>query len=152
MSLDSVSILAAAQGHAQALGIFERVLLHEPDDAPGNGVTCAFWAGPGSPIPERSGLAKTSWRLELTGRLYLDALHEPRDDIETLLLGVLDTLVADYSGAFTLGGLVEQVDLLGAYGDPLSFKPGWGMHNHKLYRLITITLPLIVDDLYTQGA
>lgn len=152
MSLDTASILGAVQGHAQALGIFERVLLHEPEDAPGNGVTAAFWAGPGSPIPQLSGLAKTSWRLEVHGRLYLDALHEPQDDIDTLLLTALDTLVADYSGDFELGGLVQSVDLLGAYGDPLSWTPGYGTHNHKLYRLITITLPLIVVDLYTQGA
>jgi hypothetical protein len=152
MSLDTVSILGAVQGHAQALGIFERVLLHEPEDAPGNGITCAFWAGPGAPVSQRSGLAKTSWRIEVNGRLYLDATHEPNDDIDLLLLGALDTLVADYSGDFELGGLVALVDLLGAYGDPLSWTPGYGTHNHKLYRLITIKLPLIVDDLYTQGA
>jgi hypothetical protein len=112
MSLDTVSLLAAVQSHAQSLGLFEQVLLHEPENAPDNGLIAACW------------------------------LNE----------GANDALVANYSSGFTLAGLVEEVDLLGSYGAPLSWKLQYATHNHKLYRIATIALPLVVADVYPQGA
>lgn len=150
MSLDTVSLLAAVQSHAQSLGIFEDVLIHEPENAPDNGLVAACWLEDGRPLPDLSGMVSTSWRLGVSMRLYLNLLHEPQEGNESLIAGACDALIGAYTGDFELGGLVEQVDVFGAYGEPLAWKLGYATHNHKFYRIATITLPLIVCDLYDQ--
>jgi hypothetical protein len=152
MSLDTVSLLAAVQSHAQSLGLFEQVLLHEPENAPDNGLIAACWLNDGTPIPQLSGMISTSWRVQVTVRIYLNLLTAPQDGNEALIAGANDALVANYSSGFTLAGLLEEVDLLGSYGAPLSWKLQYATHNHKLYRIATIALPLVVADVYPQGA
>lgn len=151
MSLNTVALLAAVQSHAQSLGLFEQVLLHEPENAPDNGLCAACVLSDGAPVPGQSGLVSTSWRLQVSVRIYLNLLHEPQDGNEVLIAGAVDALISDYTAAFTLGGLVEEVDVMGAYGAPLAWKFEYATHNHKLYRIATITLPMIVTDVYTQG-
>ena len=41
---------------------------------------------------------------------------------------------------------------MGAYGDPLAWKLQYATHNHKLYRIATIALPLVICDVYGQVA
>ncbi|MCI0687227.1 MAG: hypothetical protein L0Y54_08330 [Sporichthyaceae bacterium] len=152
MALGMSGIHAAVASHAAALGVFERVLKHEPKSAPGNGLTAAFWADSIRPVPARSGLASTAVRLELTGRIYLNMLADPQDDIDTRLLVAADALMAAYSGDFELGGQVANVDLLGAHGDPLSADAGYLEQDGKFFRIMTIILPLVINDLWGQAA
>lgn len=152
MSLGAAGILAAVVSHAKATGKFERVIGHEPKSAPGNGLTCAAWAQPITPVSEASGLAATTVRLELAVRTYLNMLADPQDDIDIRSLEAVDALMAAYSGDFELGGQVRSVDLLGAHGEPLAVTPGYIELDSKLFRAFTITLPLIVNDLWTQAA
>jgi len=42
--------------------------------------------------------------------------------------------------------------LLGAFGDPLKFEPGWLDPNGSPYRVGELTLPLILNDVFPQGA
>jgi len=147
--LGAAGILAAVKSHALATGLFEQVLGHEPKSAPGNGLTAAVWVQSLRPVAS-SGLASTSARLQLSLRVYTNMLQEPQDDIDTRILGAVDVLMAAYSADFTLGGLVRDVDLLGADGDPLSADAGYLEQDGKLYRVIVISLPLVVNDLYGQ--
>ena len=148
MSLGTAGILAAVISHAKKLGKAERVLTHEPKSAPGKGISIAVWVQNLRPVV--SGLDSTTARLELSVRVYTNMLADPQDAIDTALLDVVDTLMGAYSGAFTLGGLVRQVDLLGEHGDPLSADAGYLEQDSKMYRVMVISLPLIVNDVWSQ--
>lgn len=151
MALGASGILAAVESHALASGRFDRVNRHEPKSAPGNGLSAAIWVQSLRPVATASGLASTSARLELSERVYVGMLAEPQDDIDTRILEAIDTLMAAYSGDFDLGGLVRNVDLLGEHGDPLSADAGYLEQDKKLYRVMVITLPLIINDLWGQA-
>jgi len=151
VSLDTKAILAAVISHAKASGRFERTLTHEPKSAPGNGLSIAVWVQNLRPVAGASGLASTTVRLELSVRAYTNMLADPQDDIDTRLLDAVDALMAAYSGDFDLGGLIRNVDLLGEHGDPLSADAGYLEQDKKLYRVMVITLPLIINDLWGQA-
>lgn len=153
MALDITGLLDAAVSHALASGRFEQVNGHEPKSAPTTGgLTAAVWAQDVSPLRGASGLASTTVRLELAVRLYSSLTQEPADAIDPELIAALDDLMATYSADFTFGGLVKQVDLLGAHGTPLRAQAGYLRQDSTEYRVMTITLPLIVSDLWDQEA
>lgn len=149
--MDSLAILNVIQSHALASGLFERVNGHEPDSAPGSGLTAAVWAQNIAPV-RSSGLAATSGRLTFFVRLYSNVQQEPADAIDPALLAAVDTLLAAYSGDFELGGNVREVDLLGETGTALSAQAGYLEMDGATYRIMDITLPLIINDLWQQVA
>lgn len=151
MALGIAGITASVQSHAQELGLFEVVTLHEPKSKPDNGLTCAIWADRIVPEGLASGLNTTSAIVVMSVRLYTPMLQQPYDEIDTDMLHAVDALLAAYSGAFTLEGQVRDVDLLGMYGTSLSAQAGYIEQDRKLFRCMTITLPLIVNDLYPQA-
>ncbi|NUR03067.1 MAG: hypothetical protein HOY79_43130 [Streptomyces sp.] len=152
MALNISTILDAVQAHALASGYFDSVNGHEPQSPPTSGVTCAVWVEQIGPARGTSGLNSTTSRLALYVRLYTSMAQQPADAIDPNLMTALDALMAAYSGDFTLGGLAREVDLLGAYGDPLSARAGYLAEGGAEYRVMTITLPLIVNDLWEQVA
>lgn len=152
MTLGLLDIRDAALSHAQASGWFDRVLGHEPKNPPGDGLTLAVWVAAFAPLPARSGLNTTSARVELSARVYMPMLHEPQDEIDPTLLSAVDQLVADYSGDFTLGGLVSYVDLLGAHGEPLGGRMGYLEHSGQVFRVFGLTVPLVINNLWSQAA
>lgn len=151
--MNIAEILDALVSHAAALGHFERVNQHEPKakNPAGQGMTAAVWLQSLAPI-RSSGLAATSGRLEFTLRVYTSMLAEPQDAIDPRVLAAVDALLAAYSGDFDLGGTVRNVDLLGAHGTPLSARAGYLDQGGRLYRVMDVALPLIVNDLWNQEA
>jgi hypothetical protein len=154
MSISIDSILDGIISHALASGWFERVNVRtgEPKNAPGSGLTVAVWSQNIDPVPRLSGLNSTTARVELTERIYSNMLQEPPDMIDPNVIKATDVLMTAYSGDFTLGGTVMEVDLLGAYGTPLRGQSGYVTIGSTMYRCMDITLPLIVSDLWTQAA
>jgi len=150
MSLNTKAIIQAAESHAAALGHFERVNRHEPKNAPGNGLTAAIWVQRVAPLARASGLAATSALLTLNVRIYTSMLAEPQDDIDPAAVDAVDALMNAYNGDFTLGGLVRNVDLLGQYSSGLDAQAGYLEQDRKLFRVMTIALPLVVNDVWTQ--
>jgi hypothetical protein len=150
MALGTAAILDAVISHAKAAGRFERALTHEPKSAPGNGLTVAVWVQNLRPTTS-SGLASTSARLQISVRVYTNMLADPQDKIDARLLDAVDALMAAYTGDFELGGLIRNVDLLGEHGDPLSADAGYLEQDSKLYRVMVISLPLIINDLWSQA-
>lgn len=149
--MDAAGILAAVRSHAAASGLFDRVAGHEPKNAPGNGLSSASWVQSLAPLPQASGLNITTGYLVLRERLYNPMLQEPQDDIDPNLLAATDTMMGLYSNDFTLGGLVRNVDLLGAHGIPLRADAGYLEQAGKMFRAYDITLPLVCNDLWTQS-
>jgi len=151
MALDAAGIVDAVISHALASGLFETVSGHEPKKAPGTGITAAVWLQSISPVPTGSGLTSTTGRVELRVRIYQNMLSEPQDDIDPAITAAVDALMTAYSGDFTFGGRVRNVDLLGQAGAPLGGQAGYLPQDGKLYRVFDITLPVVVSDLWTQA-
>ncbi|BCM70859.1 hypothetical protein EASAB2608_06193 [Streptomyces sp. EAS-AB2608] len=151
MTLDLTTYRAHALSHAQGLGLFEQVLGHEPVSAPGSGLTYALWVKGIRPIPARSGLDAVTARLELTGRVFLPADTQPEDDVDVAVTGAVDGLMAAYSSDFQLGGTVANVDLLGAHGPGLGADFGYARFDSTTYRVATLTVPLIINDAWTEA-
>lgn len=149
--LDIDDILDAVQSHAAGLGYFQRVGTHEPKSPPGNGLTCAIWVQDIEPLQQQSGLASTTILLTLNLRLYTSMLTKPEDLIDPALMKAVSALMAAYSRNFTLSGLVRNVDLLGITGKRLGARAGYLNQDGKTFRVFTVTLPLIVDDLWEQA-
>ncbi|MFF0140475.1 hypothetical protein ACFYRN_28925 [Streptomyces sp. NPDC005227] len=151
VTLDLTAYRSAVTSHAQSLGLFGQVLDYEPVSAPGSGLTLAMWVARISPIPARSGLASVSARLELTGRILMPADTEPQGDIDLQVVAAVDGLLREYAGDFELGGLVAAVDLLGMHGAALAAQFGYTRFDSTTYRVATLTVPLIINDAWTEA-
>ena len=150
MSLNTAGLFSALSSHAQTLGIFERVNEHESMNAPATGLTCEFWFVRLAPFPAGSGLSSTSGLVVFTARVYRTQ-PLPVGAEDTTVMAAADALMAAYSGDFQLGGLVRNVDLLGQSGLQLAAQAGWLPIDGVKYRTVDITIPLIVNDLWTQA-
>src|SRR5258708_20151603 len=106
----------------------------------------------GAAGPKAWGLANTTGRVESHGRVLSILPQEPRDVTAPQILTAVTTLIGEYSGHFTLGGTVRDVDLLGAHGEPLKAQSGYLDIDRRLYRVMVITLPIIINDLWVQNA
>ena len=156
MSFDGVAVsdlLNALVTHAMTLGYFESVNTHEPKSAPGNGLQCSIWVDTIDPVPS-SGLASTSGRLVFHVRIYSNMLQEPQDDIDPNILTAVCALLEDYSGQFELGGAggTRNVDLLGTHGQALSAQAGYLQMDNRIYRVMVIAMPVLINDLWDQVA
>jgi hypothetical protein len=153
MALNTSTLVNAIASHAAATGLFDAVNGHEPKNAPGGQMTCAIWVQDIVPV-NSSGLNSTSVRITFNVRLYLPSLNtspEQADMIDPQMMDAADTLIADYVGNFTLSGLIRQVDVRGADGNPLSAQSGYITQDGTVYRVLTIFLPLIINDLWTES-
>ena len=152
MALDILGILDKATSHASASGYFEFVNGHEPVNAPSTGgLTAAVWVDRVTPV-RSSGLVSTSALLILKNRLFTVAQREPIDAIDPEMVAAADALCATYVGDFTLGGLVRQVDVRGIHGQPLEVRAGYIQQDGTRYRVMDITVPCIVNDLWEEVA
>lgn len=147
-----IAIVDEVRDHAARSGYFDRVNGHEPKNAPGHRITCAVWVDTIQPIPEASGLAASSGRILLNARVYQNFRSDPPDAIDPAVLAAVNALCTAYSADFTLGGKIRDVDLLGQYGVPLGAQAGYVDMDKVIYRVMTITLPLIINDLWEQVA
>jgi len=152
VSLDLLTYRGVHMSQAQALGLFEQVLGHEPVSAPGSGLIYATWVTRIAPIPAGSGVTAGTARLELTGRVFMPADTEPPDGVDIAVTGAVDALMAALFEDFTLGGTVRNVDLLGAHGAPLGAQFGFTRFDSTTYRVATLTVPLIVNDVWNEVA
>lgn len=152
MTINYRSLVDAVSSAAMASGYFDAVQGHEPKSAPGNGLTFAVFLSALAPVAPASGLASTSARVELTGRIYKPFKSEPEDLIDPNVAEAADALLTALSGDYDLGGSARNVDLLGAHGSPLGARAGYQRIDSTVYRVLDITIPIIVNDAWAQGA
>lgn len=155
MSFDQTAVLAlfdAVVSKLLTLNIFQSVNQHEPKNAPGAGTRAAVWVDAIRPEARASGQAATSGVVLFNVRLYSNFLQMPLDGIDPDLLTATTTVLSAFSSSFTLGGTVRDIDLLGMYGQPMGAQAGYLTQDNKVYRIMTITLPIVIDDLWTMGA
>lgn len=149
---DFAAIMSQVRAHAQTTGLFDRVNSHEPKNPPGRGISIAYYVDHIEPQGERSGLASTSAVMVIIGTIYQTMTLEPADNIDLVVLRAVDALFAAYSGDFDLGGTIECVDLLGQSGYKLRVDAGYQEIGDKKYRVMDVTLPLLINDMWSQAA
>lgn len=152
MSIGIAAILDAVASHARATGFFSEVLTHEPKSAPQSGTCCVFLAKI-VPYRERSGLASVSALVLFTVRLYANFLQEPQDNVDRDLVIAGDALISSYATDIDLGDENREVDLLGMASGGVGVAGDMGYINHdsKIFRVLDISLPVIVNDVWTEA-
>ncbi len=55
------------------------------------------------------------------------------------------------TGDLRLDATVRMIDLLGAHGDGLEAIAGYTKIQDQVYRVMELTIPLIVNDIWTQS-
>lgn len=140
--------------HAMTLGKFETVNTHEPKSSPQQGIALAVWVQSIEPI-RSSGLAAVSGRIVLQIRAYTSMLQQPYDAIDPSMVKAVNQLLSAYSGDFDLnpgsGATVRAIDIFGMEGIPMSSQSGYVEIDKRVYRVITVTLPIIINDLWTEA-
>ncbi len=142
--------------HLQSLGIFDIVFRCEPKSAPGNGLTVAVYTGDSQSqgvtlVQSFSGLNTVVKRVVFSIRIHMPMLHEPIDDIEPDILGATELVIDSLSGDLDLGSDVTSIDLFGAYGTGMTGRPGYITIDSKIYRVMTLVIPVILESEATQG-
>lgn len=151
MTFDPQAVFDTIQNHALTSGWFERVGTHEPKNAPGTGLTCAIWSDHIG-LVQSSGLDQSSVRVIFKVRVYSNMIQEPQDGIDPNVVAATCGLFAAYNTDFELGGEARHIDLLGSEGDPLYAEAGYLEVAGRMYRVMTISLPVIFNDAWGQSA
>jgi hypothetical protein len=144
---DAVNALySALQSHALSLGIFRRVNQHEPENAPGEGLSCSIILGPIAANGQFSGLGSVSGTITFLVMVWNSMMQKPLDGVDPAILTAVSTLLNEYSGNFTLGGTVRDIDLLNLRADPVYVE-----QEGKQFRVEQINLPIVINDLWVMS-
>jgi hypothetical protein len=139
------ALFTAIQSYAQELGIFDGgVNLHEPWNAPGNRLSCSINLGTIRPVMS-SGLAAVSGQVVLVIRVWSSALQKPLDSIDPEVLAAACSLMGALAGGFTLGGTVRDVELMA-----MSAQPAYVDFEGKPFRIVEITCPIVINDMFAE--
>lgn len=137
----------------QQVGRVEYVSSHEPKNAPPAGIYAAIWVDRIRPI-RRSGLAATSGALCLRIRIYLPFQQQPYDLIDPDIITTVSELMGAFTGYFDFNSAdnIRGVDILGGEGsgEMLDAQAGYLEIDKKIFRVMTIRLPIIINDMWTQ--
>jgi hypothetical protein len=82
--------------------------------------------------------------------IYANMLAEPYEETDGKLIRALDALMTAYNGDFTLGGTIRNVDVFGQVTQGLRVTAEYFKPDDVLFRVLTISLPLIVNDVWEQ--
>lgn len=153
MAIFSQELIDRLASHAMASGHFDRVNQHEPKNKPGRGLTCAMWIDRIEPARGRSGLNATTARVVFNVRVYSNMIQEPQDMIDPQIMDAMDALFTAYTGDFDLGDDDRFIDVLGmTQGHPMYAQSGYINIDNFVYRVLTMTVPIIVNDAWPQVA
>lgn len=148
MSVDTKAIMSKLATIGQKSGLFVKVSKYEPRGQPGSKVTLSLISGPMAPI-KSSGLNNASLRWQIDGRVYMPMNYEPAEDLDVILTAAAAKYLEALCGEFTLGGLIRCIDVFGSDGPGLSATPGYIQQGEKLYRVITLEIPLLINQQWT---
>ena len=153
-NLNEAAVLAVFDkivSYAQASGRFDQVNQHEPKNGPGVGLICSIWVQSLRPTVN-SGIAATSGVLQMNLRLYMNFRSEPFDQIDYSILTSALWLMAAFTGDFDFGNVanIRNIDVLGIEGTAMSANAGYVEIDKTVYRVMTVALPIILNDIFIQ--
>lgn len=147
---DYRDLFNAVKSLPMRLAVFDHVGTHEPENAPGKGINCSITLGPIAPAS--SGLAATSLKITFLVRVYSSLEQRPLDPVDPELLVATAALIGAYSTSFTLGdftnpGAVRDISLLA-----VTAAPRYLIQDGKEFRVMEVTVPIEINDAFTQEA
>lgn len=150
MAVNYTGIVNSFITYAELTGLFDSVNGHEPKSSPQNGLTAAVWMDSIQPLGAVSGLAQASGLLVIHHRMYVNMLKEPQDAIDPQLMDATDLLLTAYCGDFDVSSQVRNIDIFGAHSAGLNARAGYVTIDNKMFRAMTITIPMIINDLWVE--
>lgn len=138
----------------QRTGYFDRVNTHETKRKPGHGITAAVWFDRLYGVGDISGLGATTGLAIFMGRIYKNILSEPQDMTDPTMMQAGASVMREFHGNYDFGlhPRVRNVDLLGETGVQLLMVGAYLEQAKTMYRVYDITIPVIVNDVFTQSA
>lgn len=154
MAIDTQSYMDALTSHALSTGYFDSVNAVDIGSTPPNtGMVAVLWPRRIRALPAGSGLNVTSVSIVFSVRLIRAMDTDPTGQIDPQMISACDALMNAYSGDFTLGGLVNYIDLLGENGEALAADSGFlKMNENQTFRIVDITVPCVIHNVWTQEA
>jgi hypothetical protein len=153
-AVNAGDLMSQVESMALATGLFSSVAGHEPVNPPQLGLTAGLFLSDIGPAKGLSGLVATAARLVFTLRIILPTSGDDPaqlDSIDPSIATATAIVIGAVSAAFTLGGEVFEADLLGRYGAALAGKAGWARIGEQMIRVMDITIPLILDNVWQQA-
>lgn len=138
----------------QRTGYFDRTNKYEAKKRPNKGLHAAVWFQNMRPVGAISGLDVSSALVTFIGRIYSDMLKDPQDMIDPNVMRAASNVMRSFHGNFDfgLGSFVRNVDLLGETGSQLDATAGYLEISNTMFRVVDITIPVIVNDVWEQMA
>lgn len=146
------AILDIIVSEAQLLGVFDRVNQHESKSAQGTGVTCeVVWMTGPTPIPSHSGLSSTSGRVVYGVRIMVPLMTSPEDATDALVTQIVDLYINSLHSEISLADAQgSYVDIFGMGGVPIDAQGGYLTIDQTLYRIGTVIVPVIMENIWDQ--
>jgi hypothetical protein len=142
------ALFDSVQSAAKGLGLFQGVDKHEPENAPGTRLYCSIVLGSGpTPKPAQSGLDAVTGQVTLIARVWSWAMQRPLDDVDPEVVAAVAALMNELAGEFTLDGTVRNIDLMS-----MSAEPAWVEFEGKQFRVVSLTIPIVVNDMFEEVA
>lgn len=147
-------VLSTVVDKVSGTGKFETVFPYEPLSAPTETLSAAvFVSDPVTPIASTSGLTGADARLVIMVRVLRRAsMASPGEDVDLDALDAADAVMDALAGGYTLGGTVRNVDVLGESGQGLTILPGYATIDKTIFRLMDITVPVEMNNVWGYGA
>lgn len=137
---------------ASQSGRFDSVNSHEPKNAPPDptGITFACWIQEIEPMGQMSGLHSVSGVVVIDARVYTGFRSQPFDAIDPKAVAASMEMLARYGGDFNFGGAAgtRNVDVFGSSGFKLSCVAGFLELDRVVFRVMTTTIPVIINDMF----
>ena len=145
MAYDPTIITRAIKDFVEAQGSFRGASIGPPDDAP-DGLWGAVWYESTRLMGEKSSLSKGSGILTFNLRIYQEQSTESNEDAELRLSMLAHELMSAMAGDFDFGDAnvrnLEPFDSFGADTSELEVKG-------RVYDIVDLTIPLLVNDIVT---
>ena len=147
MAFDIKNTLHAVETYVQNLGLFSTVQIDEPKQPVGQGLHAAIYMQSVSVIMVYvGGDTRESHVVQL--RVYKDMLAEntdPQNNLESELASVVSKLMENLLGDTDLESSIMSIDAGGMDGGGMSATYGYLSLGGVMYRVVDITIPLIVN-------
>lgn len=142
MAFDITTTINLVVSFLQKRGEYSFVQIGEPKSPPRGDLAASVFVSDASVVGVT--LQTTIEIHELTIRLYRNMMEEPEEDNELRISQAVTGIVSDLLGDYDLGASVRNI-AVGEYGRTISATYGYLDVGGTMYRMVDISVPLVVD-------